>query len=85
MNIKKDVIVTFEDGSKVYILDTMEYNGVTLAFVNELDKDSEPTDTYKVMLVNNSSLQKVSNAEILKDVSPMFVERLEKTIEEEQI
>ena len=73
MNIKKDVIVTFEDGSKVYILDTMEYNGVTLAFVNELDKDSEPTDTYKVMLVNNSSLQKVSNAEILKDVFPMFV------------
>ena len=85
MNIKKDVIVTFEDGSKVYILDTMEYDGVTLAFVNELDKDSEPTDTYKVMLVNNSSLQKVSNAEILKDVFPMFVERLEKTIEEEQI
>lgn len=85
MNIKKDVIVTFEDGSKVYILDTMEYNGVTLAFVNELDKDSEPTDTYKVMLVNNSSLQKVSNAEILKDVFPTFVERLEKTIEEEQI
>lgn len=85
MNIKKDVIVTFEDGSKVYILDTMEYNGVTLAFVNELDKDSEPTDTYKVMLVNNSSLQKVSNAEILKYVFPMFVERLEKTIEEEQI
>ena len=85
MNIKKDVIVTFEDGSKVYILDTMEYNGVTLAFVNELDKDSEPTDTYKVMLVNNSSLQIVSNAEILKDVFPMFVERLEKTIEEEQI
>lgn len=63
----------------------MDYNGVTLAFVNELDKDTEPTDTYKVMLVSNDSLQKVSNASVLKEVFPMFVERLEKTIEEEQI
>ena len=85
MNIKKDVIITFEDGSKVYILFTMDYNGVTLAFVNELDKDTEPTDTYKVMLVSKDSLQKVSNASVLKEVFPMFVERLEKTIEEEQI
>ena len=37
------------------------------------------------MLVSNDSLQKVSNASVLKEVFPMFVERLEKTIEEEQI
>ena len=49
MNIKKDVIVTFENDTKVYILDTMEYNGVNLAFVNELDANLDPTDTYKVI------------------------------------
>ena len=85
MNIKKDVIVTFENDTKVYILDTMEYNGVNLAFVNELDANLDPTDTYKVMLVSNDSLQKVSNANVLKYVFPIFVERLEKIIDEEQI
>lgn len=85
MNIKKDVIVTFENDTKVYILDTMEYNGVNLAFVNELDANLDPTDTYKVMLVSNDSLQKVSNANVLKEVFPIFVERLEKIIDEEQI
>lgn len=85
MNIKKDVIVTFENDTKVYVLDTMEYNGVNLAFVNELDANLDPTDTYKVMLVSNDSLQKVSNANVLKEVFPIFVERLEKIIEEEQI
>ena len=77
MNIKKDVIVTFENDTKVYVLDTMEYNGVNLAFVNELDANLDPTDTYKVMLV--------SNANVLKEVFPIFVERLEKIIDEEQI
>lgn len=85
MNIKKDVIVTFENDTKVYVLDTMEYNGVNLAFVNELDANLDPTDTYKVMLVSNDSLQKVSNANVLKEVFPIFVERLEKIIDEEQI
>ena len=85
MNIKKDVIVTFENNTKVYVLDTMEYNGVNLAFVNELDANLDPTDTYKVMLVSNDSLQKVSNANVLKEVFPIFVERLEKIIDEEQI
>ena len=85
MNIKKDVIVTFENDTKVYILDTMEYNGVNLAFVNELDANLDPTDTYKFMLVSNDSLQKVSNANVLKEVFPIFVERLEKIIDEEQI
>lgn len=85
MNIKKDVIVTFENDTKVYVLDTMEYNGVNLAFVNELDANLDPTDTYKVMLVSNDSLQKVSNANVLKEVFPIFVERLEKIIEKEQI
>ena len=85
MNIKKDVIVTFENDTKVFVLDTMEYNGVNLAFVNELDANLDPTDTYKVMLVSNDSLQKVSNANVLKEVFPIFVERLEKIIDEEQI
>lgn len=77
MNFEKDNIVSFENGKKVYILETMDYQGVKLAFVNEITENEEPTDTYKVMLVSNNNLQKVTNAEILSEVWPEFVKKLE--------
>lgn len=87
MTFKQNDLIEFEDGEKVIVLDALEHRDNEYVFVNVVLGDNlEPTDKYKVMIVDYSdgTLQKVVDKSILQELLPRFEKRLKEMMGENQ-
>ncbi len=78
-NFKRYDVVTFEDGSKVVVLETLMHDGIEYLYVGEVTDDEEDlTDVYYVMNVDctDATLQKETNQEVLAELLPKFQQML---------
>ncbi len=88
MTFRQNDLIEFEDNEKVMVLDAIEHRNNEYVFVNVVQGDDlEPTETYKVMMVDYSdgTLQKVIDPNILQELLPRFEKRLREQIEKEGI
>ena len=86
MTFRQNDLIEFEDNEKVMVLDALEHRDNEYVFVNVVTGDDlEPTDTYKVMVVDytDGTLQKVIDPNLLQEILPRFEKRLKRQIEEE--
>ncbi|MDD5980103.1 MAG: hypothetical protein PUC23_03225 [bacterium] len=88
MTFRQNDLIEFEDNEKVMVLDAIEHRNNEYVFVNVVQGDDlEPTETYKVMMVDytDGTLQKVIDPNILQELLPRFEKRLREQIEKEGI
>lgn len=78
MSFQKDDVVTFEDGSKILVLDVILHDEKEYLFVNVLDSNDEPTKAYKVYNANyqTGTLDKVTEDDLLASILPIFYSRM---------
>ena len=70
MTFRQNDLIEFEDNEKVMVLDAIEHRNNEYVFVNVVQGDDlEPTETYKVMMVDytDGTLQKVIDPNILQE------------------
>lgn len=80
MSFRRTDVITFDDDTKVLVLEVLLYNNVEYLYVNEiLPDESDLTDVYRVLKANYSdgTLEEVLENEILEVILPMFQEKLE--------
>ena len=80
-NLKRYDVVTFADDDKVVVLARCDYKNRKFVYVNEiLPDESDVTDVYKVMEIHleDGTLEKVVEPELLQNLLPIFLEQLEK-------
>ena len=79
-NLKRYDVVTFDDDDKVVVLARCDYKNRKFVYVNEiLPDESDVTDVYKVMEIHleDGTLEKVVETELLQKLLPIFLEQLE--------
>lgn len=85
MSFRQNDIVEFEGGSKVLVIEAIQYENEEYVFVNEFLEENELSNNYKVMYVNysNGSLKKVVDVDLLGVLLPMFEYKLKNQLESE--
>lgn len=84
MSFKRGDVVTFAEDDKVLVFEVLLHDGVEYLYVNEiLPDESDLTDKYKILYANyeDGTLVEVEDQEILKVITPMFLEKLAKYAE----
>lgn len=79
MSFKRGDVVTFADDDKVLVFEALLHNGVEYLYVNEiLPDESDLTDSYKILYANyeDGTLVEVEDEEVLKVITPIFLEKL---------
>lgn len=78
-NFKRYDVVSFEDGEKVVVLESLLHDGIEYVYVSEVNSDAtEITNNFYVMSVNcnDATLKKETNKEILAEILPTFQKML---------
>ncbi len=78
MKFNKYDIITFEDDSKVVILESLEYDGEVYLYVDKVNEDESDTlNKYHILKVyEDGSVQKETNQDILTKILPLFNRKL---------
>lgn len=86
MSFRQNDIVEFDDGSKVLVIEAIQYNDEEYVFVNELLEDGiNMANKYKIMYVNyaNGSLKKVIDRDLLEVLLSQFEYKLKNQLKEQ--
>lgn len=87
MSFKQNDVIEFSDGTKVLVVEAIEYDDEEYVFVNEINEDGTGVlNKYKIMYVNylNGSLKKVTDRDLLEVLLPQFEYKLKLQLKEEQ-
>ncbi len=85
MSFRQNDIVEFEGGSKVLVVEAVEYNEEEYVFVREVLEDDALANKYKIMYVDysNGSLKKVIDRDLLEVLLPQFEYKLKSQLKEQ--
>ena len=77
MNYNKFDIITFDDNSKVVVLEKIEYRGITYLYVDKVNFDETNTlKKFHILRVDGEYLQKETDTEILTNILPLFSNKI---------
>lgn len=79
MEISKQDIIQI-DYTKYIVLTSMHYLDREYFFVNELDQDEEPTQSYFIFYQDNQELKAVEDMELFHYLIPIFQQKVKEEI-----
>lgn len=79
MEISKQDIIQI-DYTKYIVLTSMHYLDREYFFVNELDKNEEPTQSYFIFYQDNQELKAVEDMELFHYLVPIFQQKVKEEI-----
>lgn len=79
MNISKQDVIQI-DNMKYIVLTSTHYLGVEYFFVNELDKNEEPTQSYFIFYKDNQQLKAVKDKDFFQYLVPIFQQKIKEEI-----
>ncbi len=79
MEISKQDIIQI-DYTKYIVLVSMHYLDREYFFVNELDQDEEPTQSYFIFYQDNQELKAVEDMELFHYLIPIFQQKVKEEI-----
>lgn len=77
MNYNNFDIITFDDNSKVVVLEKIEYEGITYLYVDKVNhEETENLKQFHILRVDSEYLQKETNPDILTSILPLFSNKI---------
>ena len=73
MGYKKFDIITLEDNQKLIILETLEYEGNTYLYVDEVSDDEKDTlENYHILRAYDDMVERETDQDTLINILPLF-------------
>ena len=73
MKYEKNDVITFNDGSKVVVLETLNYDGFLYLYVDKLDYTEENNlNEFHILREDNNTMYKEVDPNVLSKLLPLF-------------
>ena len=70
--IVSDELITLDDNNTYYIISTINSFGITYGFVNQLDKDDNSLNIYKIIYYDGTNIKVLEDENKINELLPEF-------------
>ena len=82
MNFKKSLIIEDDNNIEYVVMSVIQEGSKEYAFANKFDKNSEPTEEYRVFTLEDDELEIVEDSDLINKLLPTFQKNIVEDLKE---